>query len=151
MRPGKAVRGLLVVSLAAFLVTLVGSGPLQAADRVEERLDQFETQLDDLSDSEGAEVAEADIDQARKWLDNARVLVAEGKSNTAERQLRRVKLSLDLIKALVAVERIEKVADEQEAVYYRARDEQLPELEEEIEELDERKDELQEEIERLEG
>lgn len=135
---------------AVLVSTAAATALADAGDRAEQQAEQFEERLDEFEDAEHAEVASEDIEQARQWLDDARVLIAEDEASSADRLLRRVKLSLDLIGALLEAEKIEQVADDQEAVYYRAKDEQLPEFEEEIEELEDQKDELEDQKSELE-
>jgi phage shock protein A len=98
--------------------------------------------LDTQADAAGADAARQDIERTRQWLDNANVLLAKGNEGAAAKYLNRVKVSLDLIAALVQAGNIQKAADDQEEAYYKAKETQIPELEADIQELQDQKKEL---------
>ncbi|MFP4598277.1 MAG: hypothetical protein ACLFVJ_08495, partial [Persicimonas sp.] len=70
-------------------------------ERYKQQAEQFEKMLDQAGSTEGAEAAQEDIELARKWLEDANVLLAKGDDEAASNLLRRVKVSVDLVNHLV--------------------------------------------------
>ena|SRR5690554_4990809 len=97
---------------------------------------QYEKMIAQFEAGPGAAAASEDIANTREWLSNAKVLLANGDEDGAAVLLRRVGFSLELIEALTTVGSIQQAADEQEAAYYKATQEQIPQLKKEIEELE---------------
>lgn len=133
----------LIVLTFAFLLP---AGPAWANQT--EQIEQLRSMLDqqDELDAEGA--AKKDRDLARKWLQEAELLVANGKRDQAKRRLRRAEFAVELVTALVAAAVIQQKAKEQEAAAYSA-PETKAELEAEVEKLRKRKAELQAELQKL--
>jgi lysyl-tRNA synthetase class I len=120
-----------------------------AADQHKKQVAQFEKMLDSQASADGAESAKEDIERARQWLDNAKVLLAKGNEKSASKYLGRVEAGLDLIAAQVQAGNIQKAADDQEEAYYKAKETQIPELEADIQKLQDQKKELQRELTKL--
>jgi hypothetical protein len=140
------------IFLSTALLLLVGVGSTawsQSSERYQQQADQFETMLDEAAESPGADKATEDIEQTKKWLSDARVLLANGKEDDGAILLRRVKFSLELVNALVTAGNIHSAADDQEAAYHRAKETELPELEDEIRELKSERAKLKNELNRL--
>lgn len=115
----------------------------------DEQVAHFETLLAEQQQSPGAEAAAQDIEQVREWLANAKVLLARGDDKAASALLRRVGVGVDLIVNITKVAEIQQAADDQESAYFIAEQEQIPELEEEIENLTSKKKELEAELDTL--
>lgn len=123
--------------LAAFFLCFGLASLASAADRPgKAEAAQYEKMIAQFQESPGAAAASDDIATTREWLSNAKVLLANGDEDGAAVLLRRVGFSLELIEALTTVGSIQKAADEQEAAYYKATQEQIPQLKQEIEELE---------------
>lgn len=140
--------------VALFLVCLMSVGVASSAfagatEQYQKQAAQFEKMLDKQASAAGADAASEDIERTRKWLDNAKVLLAKGNDEAASRLLRRVKFSLELVTALVQAGSIQKAADDQEEAYYKAKEKQIPELEAEIQKLEDKKKELNSELQQL--
>ncbi len=133
-------------SLALGSISSAFAGP---TERYKQQAEQFQKMLDQAASNNGAEAAQKDIDQARKWLEDANVLLAKGDDEAASNLLRRVKFCVELVNHMVSAGNIQHAADEQEAAYYGAKDDRIPELEAEVEELKERKKELQSQLDKL--
>jgi hypothetical protein len=112
----------------------------------QEQAAQYEKMLAQEAQGPGAAAASQDIEQVREWLSNAKVLLAKGDDEAAAVLLRRVGFGLDLIAALTKVGAIQQAADDQEAAYYTAKNELIPELRAEVQKLNDRKNELEAEL-----
>lgn len=128
------------IVMIATLFTLI-CAPAFAND-AERQSDQFEAMLAKQAELDSTNAAAQDRAAAEKWLKEARVLLANGDDSAADKRLRRVEFSIDLIRALVAAAEIRKAAEEQEASAYKG-PEQLAELQAELETLKKRKVELE--------
>ena len=147
MRIGGSLRWLMSLLLVcAMSVGVVSTAFAGATEQYKKQAAQFEKMLDQQAKLPGADAAKEDIEQTRTWLENAKVLLAKGNDDAAARLLRRVKISLDLVSALVQAGRIQKAADDQEEAYYKAQKKQLPDLKAEVQKLKDKKQKLQDEL-----
>ena len=143
----KLIRRFISVLLCASLV-LGSVAPVWANEA--EQIEQLRAMLDeqDALDKDGA--AATDRKLAREWLQEAEVLVANGKKDPARKRIRRVEFAVELVTALVAAALTRKAAEEQEASAFTA-PEQLEQLRLEVEKLRKQKAELATELRQLGG
>lgn len=147
MGKGASLRRLMsLLVVCAMSMGVVSTAFAGAAEQYKKQAAQFEKMLDKEAKSAGADAAKEDIEQTRTWLENAKVLLAKGNEDAAARLLRRVKISLDLVDALVQAGSIQKAADDQEEAYFKAQKKQLPELKAEVQKLKEKKKKLEQEM-----
>ena len=141
----KRLRYILTVLLAvSFLI-----GPVSTASASQaEQIAQLRAMLDEQDGLDEKNAAQTDRDLARKWLQEAEVLVANGKKDAAKRRLRRVEFAVELVTSLVAAAVIRQKAEEQEAYAYTA-PEQLEALQDDVDALKKKKAELQAELQQL--
>lgn len=134
-------------SLAVFFVCAGLVSVANAEDRPgKAEAAQYEKMLAQQEQGPGASAAAEDIEKAHEWLSDAKVLLANGDEEGAAVLLRRVGFGLDLITAVTKVGSIQQAADEQEAAYYKANQEQIPGLEAEIEALNNQKSKLKSQL-----
>lgn len=113
-----------------------------------EQIQQLGTMLDEQDTLDAADAAKKDRQLARQWLQEAEVLLANGKNEAAKRRLRRVEFAVELVTALVAAALIRQKAEEQEASAYTA-PEQMEQLQTDVDNLRKKKTELQTELSQL--
>ncbi len=141
----KQLHQLITVVLASSLTLL----PLGHATATEvEQIQQFAAMLDEQDALDTAGAAKTDRQLTRQWLQEAEVLVANGKKEAAKHRLRRVEFALELVTALVGAALIRQKAEEQEASAYTA-PEQLEALQLDVDNLRKRRTELQTELQQL--
>lgn len=141
----KKLTRLIVIAFALSLVLI----PMTTASANEsEQIEQFRAMLDeqDALDTSGA--ASKDRQLAREWLQEAEVLVANGKEKAARQRLRRVEFAVELVSNLVAAALIRQKAEEQEASAFGAPD-TAEQLQLEVEQLRKQKTALQTELSKL--
>lgn len=112
------------------------------------QVEQFRAMLDEQDALDTGNAAQKDRAEARQWLQEAEVLVANGKTKVAKQRLRRVEFAVELVTALVAAAQIRQAADAQEAAAYTA-PEQLSKLQQDVEALRKQKTALQTELNQL--
>lgn len=112
------------------------------------QIEQLRAMLDQQDELDTAGAATTDRQLARKWLQEAEILVANGKEDAAKRRLRRAEFAVELVTAMVASAVIRQKAEEQEA-YAHTAPEQTEEMRADVERLRERKAELQRELQTL--
>lgn len=142
------------VLISSVLVLLAVAGLVspvfgQAAKKYKEQIKQYSKQLDKLSEKDEWKVSEKDRQLTRQWLKDARKLIAQGDADTAGWLLEQVDDSMALIQALIRAKEIEAMADDQEKTYHEMKEERVPKLEAEIEELRSRKQKLRNELKSL--
>lgn len=135
--------------ISLILATCLLVVPLATASANEaEQIEQYRAMLDELDALDKSGAASTDRRLARQWLQEADVLVANGKEKGARQRLRRVEFAVELVTALVNAALIRQKAEEQEAYAYTA-PEQAEALQLQVEELRKRKTELQKELQQL--
>lgn len=142
MRPVQRLATLL------FVLGLVWAPATTAFANDSAQIEQLRAMLDEQDTLDTTGAVKVDRDQARQWLQEAEVLVANGKSKLATQRLRRVEFAVELVTALVAAAQIRQAADAQEAAAYTA-PEQLAKLQADVEALRKQKAELQTELNQL--
>lgn len=131
-----------VLSAALLLTSTVGwANP-------NEQIDQLRTMLDEQDQLDQNDAALKDRQMARKWLEEAEVLAANGKEDAAKRRIKRVEFAVELVTALVAAALVRQKAEEQEAAAFGA-PETVERLQDEVDALKKRKTELQQELSKL--
>lgn len=116
--------------------------------RYQQQIQQFKQMLEEQAEADERNLTERDRAQTSAWLQEAEVLLANGRTEQAARRLRRVEYSLDLIRAMVGAATIDTLADRQEA-YYHTSKEQILQFEREIQELSAKARSLETELTRL--
>ena len=136
---------------AALLMSqvFVGTAHADAAARYKQQAEQFEAMLAKQAESDQSDAAAEDRQMTAKWLDNAQVLLAKGSEEAAGRLLKRVELALQMMSAMITAANIRAVADQQEEAFYKAKQEQIPELKAEIDKLKQEKQKLATELQQL--
>ncbi len=140
----------LVVGFVATAVGMSAPASAQSAKQHKKQIEEYSTQLDALAEKDEWGVSEEDRKRARQWLENAKELLAQGNAETAGWLVTQTGEAIDLIRATVRVRELEAMADEQEETYHKLKEERIPKLESEIEELKGQKKELQSELDELE-
>ena len=131
--------------LAAALVTT----PLANAwANPTEQIEQLRTMLDEQDALDQKDAALKDRQMARKWLEEAQVLQANGKDDAAKRRIKRVEFAVELVTALVAAGLVRQRAEEQESAAYGAPD-TVETLRADVERLRQEKSDLQRELAQL--
>lgn len=134
---------------ACIFALLVGvAAPVAFAAPSGQEIAQLEAMLEAQAELDTAGVATKDRQTAAKWLQEAKVLLANGDEDQAARRLKRVAAALDLIRAMVSASIVRQQAEEQEAAAYQAPD-TMAELRAEVESLQQQRDQLQRELLRL--
>lgn len=129
-------------------IVLVAS-PLQSAwANPSEQIEQLRAMLDEQDELDQKDAAVKDRQMARKWLEEAQVLLANGKDDAAKRRIKRVEFAVELVTALVAAALVRQKAEEQEAAAYGA-PETVEQLRADVEKLRQQKTELQRELSQL--
>ena len=113
-----------------------------------EQIQQFAAMLDEQDALDTVGAAKVDRQLARQWLQEAEVLVANGKAPAARKRLQRVEFAVELVTALVGAALIRQRAEEQEASAFTA-PEQLEALQLEVENLRKQRTDLQKELQTL--
>lgn len=134
---------------ALVLVALAGPAFSQSKKKYKKQISEYAKQLDKLAKQDEWGVSEEDRKRARQWIADAKELLAQGNVETAGWLVTQVGEAIDLIQALVQAKRLEDLADEQRKTYEEKKDEEIPKLKEEIEDLREQKKKLKAEIEKL--
>ena len=134
------------IAFIVFSLALLSAPPAWANQT--EQIEQLRAMLDQQDELDTEDAAKQDRELARKWLQEAEILVANGKRDQAKRRLRRAEFAVELVTALVAAAVIQQKAEEQEAAAYSA-PETKAQLEEEVEKLRAQKAELQAELQKL--
>lgn len=136
-------------ALLVVVLTIVSMIPLAvAAGGSAEQVQNLRAELARLSEIAPGEETQDEIRQALTWLAEAETLLERREPRRAEYRLRRVDQSIDLIQALVEVERIDASTAEQRERYEEAQAE-IARLEVEIRELEARKAEREAQLLRL--
>ncbi len=141
----RLLRHLLSSALVA-IVLIASSAPAWANQT--EQIEQLRAMLDEQDELDTEDAAKKDREMARKWLEEAEILVANGKEAAAKKRLRRVEFAVELVTALVAAAVIRQQAEEQEAAAYSSPD-TLESLKQEVENLRTKKADLQRELQQL--
>lgn len=149
---GRIRNSLLVIAIGASLALLGTSTPVDAkSDRdLSQQVDHFEQMLDELAKRDERGTSSKDRKRAREALKKARELLAQGSSATASWLLKRVQNRIELIRKLVKIGERRTVAERHNEKYKRLKEQMLPEIESDIEELRKKKEKLQKRLEELE-
>lgn len=134
--------------LSSFLIAVIVASSMPAWANQTEQIEQLRAMLDEQDDLDEADAARKDREMARKWLEEAELLVANGKESAAKKRLRRVEFAVELVTALVAASVIRQQAEEQEAAAYSS-PETKEALAEEVEALRKQKADLKRELQQL--
>lgn len=113
-----------------------------------EQIEQLRTMLDAQDALDEADAALKDRQVARKWLEEAELLAANGKEDAAKRRIRRAEFAVELVTALVAAALVRQKAEAQEAAAHGA-PETVAALQQEVETLRAKRDQLQTELQKL--
>ncbi|MFB6376169.1 MAG: hypothetical protein ABEN55_24305 [Bradymonadaceae bacterium] len=143
------MRTSMIALAAACVVAVVGvASPAvgQSGDKYKKQVKEYSQQLDALSDQDQWGVSKEDRSRARKWLKAARERLARGDAKSAEWLLTRTDEMIELIQFTVQTKQLEADADEQEKTYHKMKEERVPELESEVEQLRQQKEKLQQEL-----
>jgi hypothetical protein len=135
------------LSSALVAIVLIASSAPAWANQTEQ-IEQLRAMLDEQDELDTEDAAKKDREMARKWLEEAEILVANGKEAAAKKRLRRVEFAVELVTALVAAAVIRQQAEEQEAAAYSSPD-TLESLKQEVENLRKKKADLQRELQQL--
>lgn len=138
--------GILGIALGALLLVAT---PDSARATETQQIEQLRTMLDEQDALDSKDAAKKDRQLARQWLQEAEILVANGKRDAAARRLRRAEFAVELVTALVAGAVVRQKAEEQEAAAHTA-PEQVEALQDEVDALRRRLSELQAELKQLE-
>ncbi|MFU8805395.1 MAG: hypothetical protein ACNA8W_16400, partial [Bradymonadaceae bacterium] len=112
------------------------------------QIQQFKQMLQEQAEADEKNTTERDRAQTEAWIQEAEVLLANGRHEAVTRRLRRVEYSLDLIRAMLGAENIDALAEGQEAYYHTSR-EQIAQFEAEIQDMQRKKASLEQELQRL--
>lgn len=132
------------LALALAAPTFAGNG-----GKFGKQIDQFSQILDKQAERDKDGVAQKDRERTRQWLDNVEVLVANGDERAAKRVLKQAEFAITMMDAMIAADEIERLADRQEEAYFKAKEEQIPRLNKEIEKLEDERKTLRNELEQL--
>ena len=138
---------------AAFVATIAFFGFIHVAAannsaRFQQQIEQFKEMLQEQAEADENNLTEKDRAQTEAWIQEAEVLLANGRHEAVSRRLRRVEYSLDLIRALNGAVNIDTLAERQEA-YFHTSKERIAQFEAEMRELQQKKANLERELERL--
>lgn len=138
--------------MGLFAFALVGAPngvSAQSKKKVEKKLKLYDKKLSELSDKDEWGATEKDRGLARKELEKARELLAQGSVEKAEWLVTRAGDRLDLVSALLEVRRLKAMAEKQEKKYKKHKEETIPDLESEIKKLKERQKKLKSKLDEL--
>ncbi len=113
-----------------------------------EQIEQLRAMLDQQDQIDEKDAALKDRQMARKWLEEAELLAANGKDSEAKRRIKRAEFAVELVTALVAAAVVRQKAEEQEAAAYGV-PETVAKLQSDVEALRAQKAELQRELTQL--
>lgn len=130
----------------AVAVLVAGAGPLAANPNAQ--IEQLRAMLDEQDKLDTANHAAKDREMARKWLEEAELLAANGKEEAAKRRIKRAEFAVELVTALVAAAIVRQKAEEQEAAAFNT-PETVAALQVEVDALRKKKADLQLELQQL--
>jgi hypothetical protein len=140
-----------MVGVFVLLAMTFGTIEFAAANanaRYQQQIEQFKQMLDEQAQADSRNLSAQDRAQALTWLQEAEVLLANGRQEAASRRLRRVEYAVDLVRAMVAAGTIDTLAERQEAYYHTAQ-QQIAQFEAEIQDISRKKDNMERELQRL--
>lgn len=138
-----------LLAVCFVFVSFASTASAAAGDRYKQQAVQFSKMLEQQAEADQTDAASEDRQRTRKWLESVEVLLAKGNDKAAARLLKRVEFSLQLMQAMITASNIQAAADDQEEAYYKAKEQKIPEIKQEIETLQDQKKELEKELEKL--
>lgn len=130
------------VALAAGLI----AQPVLAQNKYREQLEELRSQVDNLESHEQADAVSDDLERANQTLEDAEVLLAEGKVNEASWRLKRSEELIVLIEQRLELASLRAKEKQRETMLQRYKEETIPTLETNIKDLKKQKEELQQKL-----
>lgn len=148
MNTAKQRRLVTVAFVLLSMFALAAPVSANATARYKQQIEQFQATLEERAATDIKNITEKDRALTQKWLQEAEVLLANGKHEAVAHRVRRIEYALDLIQAMLHTADLDATAESQEEAFYTAREE-IKRLDTEIEELQARKAQLTQELQRL--
>lgn len=130
------------VALAAGLI----AQPVLAQNKYRKQLEELRSQVDNLESHEQADAVSDDLERANQTLEDAEVLLAEGKVNEASWRLKRSEELIVLIEQRLELASLRAKEKQRETMLQRYKEETIPTLETNIKDLKKQKEELQQKL-----
>lgn len=130
------------VALAAGLI----AQPVLAQNKYRKQLKELRSQVDNLESHEQADAVSDDLERANQTLEDAEVLLAEGKVNEASWRLKRSEELIVLIEQRLELASLRAKEKQRETMLQRYKEETIPTLETNIKDLKKQKEELQQKL-----
>jgi len=129
-------------ALAAGLI----AQPVLAQNKYRKQLEELRSQVENLESHEQAEAVSDDLKRANQTLEDAEVLLAEGKVNEASWRLKRSEELIVLIEQRLELASLKAKEKQREKMLQRYKEETIPTLETNIKDLKNQKEELQQKL-----
>ncbi len=130
------------IALAAGLV----AQPVLAQNKYRKQLKELRSQVENLESHEQADAVSDDLERANQTLEDAEVLLAEGKVNKASWRLKRSEELIVLIEQRLDLAGLRAKQKQRQEMLQRYKEETIPTLETNIEDLKKQKQDLRQKL-----